>query len=151
MEMVNSIIIPPHIHAKVARATDIGNINILTIQQLISWLHIIVFTDSSSSLGWMYKESFHPFKEEIHVTVSQWSVCILISNKVSLHYQHIKGSKNIIAESLSRYFHISHEYLTDILKSIIPSQTVASFHIKPFPIEIISWIFLPAESSTQPK
>ena len=62
--------------------------------------------------------------------VAQWLGWTLISNKVSLYSQHIKRTKNIIADSLSRDFNISSQYFTKKFNSILPPQTSASFHIK---------------------
>ena len=66
-----------------------------------------------------------------------------ISNEVSLYSQHIKGTKNIIAESLSKDFNISYQPLPKLFDSILPSQTAEPFHIKLLPRDIFS-------SSTQP-
>ena len=112
---------------------------------------ILAFTYSSSDLGWMYKDSFEPVKEEIHNTVSWWLVWILIRNEVSLYSQHIQGSEKIIAESLSRDFHISYQPLTNIFNFVRSPHTAASYHIKSHPREIIFWIFSLAASSTWTK
>ena len=42
----------------------------MTIQKLGQVSHILAFMDSSSSLGWIYKSSFNPVKEELHDTVA---------------------------------------------------------------------------------
>ena len=72
--------------------------------------------------------------------VSQWLVWTLLINEVSLTSQHIKGSTNIISESLIRDFYITDKSLTNIFKPILPPHAVASFHIKPLTRDIISCI-----------
>ena len=57
----------------------------------------------------------------------QWIGWTLFSNKASLYSQRIKGTNNIIVDSLSRDFDISDQYLTKHFKSILPPQTAASF------------------------
>ena len=73
----------------------------------------------------MYKASFEPVKEKLHETVSQWLNWTLLSNKLNLYSQHIKGYSNIIADSLSSDFYISYESLTNISMPILPPQKAA--------------------------
>ena len=113
----------------------------MTIQQLGHKYHVLDFTDISSSLGWINKASFDPVKVGGHYTVAQWMVWKLDSNEGYIYSQNIKGTENIIVDSLSRGFNISDQSLTKKFISIIPPQTTASFHIKLPPREIISWVF----------
>ena len=99
----------------------------------------------------MHKVSFDPVNEGGHDTVVWWLCYKLVSNKASLLSQHTKGTKNIIAYSLSRDFNISDQFLTNKFNSILPPHTAASFHIKLPPTEIIVWILSLAASSTQPR
>ena len=123
----------------------------MAIHKIGNVSHTLPFIDSSSALGWMHKASFDPVNKEGHYMGSRWLGRNLFSNEVSLYCQHSKGTKNIIAESLSRDFHISDQSLTNIFNSILSPQTVSSFHIKFSPRKIISWILSLAESSTQPE
>ena len=84
----------------------------MTIQQLGYGSHVPAFTNSSSALGWMHKLSFDPVNKEGHDTVAQWLGWTLVSNNSYLYSQHIKGTKNTIADSLSRDFNISYQSLT---------------------------------------
>ena len=86
----------------------------MTIQKLGHGSHIPVFTDTSIDLGWMHKDSFEPVNEESHDTVARWLGWTLASNKVYIYSQYIKGTNNIIADLLSRDFHISYQSLTNI-------------------------------------
>ena len=88
----------------------------------------------------MYKESFDPVNEVGHDTVARCLGWTIVSNKASLYSQQIKGTENIIADSLSRDLNISDQPLRKKINSILPPQTAASFHIKLRPREIISWI-----------
>ena len=97
----------------------------------------------------MHKVSFEPVNEEGHDTVNWWMFWTLVSDEVYLYSQHIKVTKNTIAELLSRYFHILYQSLTNIFNSILPPHKASSFHIKPPPINIISCIFSLSSSSTQ--
>ena len=87
---------------------------------------------------------------ESHNSVTRWLVWTLFSHETSLYSQHIKGTENIIADSLSRDFHKSYQTLTNIFNQILPQQTAASFHIKQLSRNVISWISLLAAASTLP-
>ena len=87
---------------------------IMTIQQLGHGSHVLELTDVSSALGWMKKVSFGPVNKVGHDTVERWMGWTFVSNKESLYSQHIKGTKNIIADSLSRDFNISDQSLTKV-------------------------------------
>ena len=122
----------------------------MTILQLGQGSHILAFTDSSSALVWMHKASFDPLNTESHDAVARCLGRKIVSNKTSLYSQHIKGTENIIADSLSRDFHKSDQTLTYIFNQILPQQTAALFHIKQLPRNVISWISLIAAASTFP-
>ena len=108
----------------------------VTIQKLGHGSHVLYFTYISSALGCMHKASFGPVNEGGHDTFPRWLGWTLVSNEASLYSQHIKGTDNIIADSLSRDFNISDQYLTKNINSILPPQTSASFHIKLPPRDI---------------
>ena len=59
-------------------------------------------------------------------------------------------NRNIIVDSLSRYFHRSDQRLTKYFNQILPHQTAACFHIKQPPRNVISWISSLAAASTLP-
>ena len=122
----------------------------MTILQLGQRSHILEFTDSLSALGWMHKAYFDPVNTESHNAVARWLGWTLVNNKTYLYSQHIKGTENIIADSLSMDFHKSDQTLTNIFNQILPQQTAVLFHIKHLPSNIISWISLIAVASTLP-
>ena len=84
----------------------------MTIQKLVHGFHILAITDISSDIEEMDKSSFDPVNEGGHDTVALWLGWKLVSNKVYIYYQHMKVTKNIISDSLSRDFHILDHYLT---------------------------------------
>ena len=98
----------------------------------------------------MHKASFDPVNAESYDSVARWLGCTLVSNETPLYSQHIKGTENIIADSLSRDFHKSDQTLTNIFDQILPQQTSALFHIKQLPRNVISWISSLAAASTLP-
>ena len=91
-----------------------------TILQLGQGSPILAFTDSSSALVWMHKASFDPVNAESHDAVARWLGWTLVSHKTSLYSQQIKGTENIIADSLSRDFHKSDQTLTNFFNQILP-------------------------------
>ena len=84
----------------------------MTILQMGQGSHILSFTDSYRSLGWIHKASFGPVNTESHNAVARWLVWKLVSNDTSLYSQHTKVTENIIADSLSWDFYISDQTLT---------------------------------------
>ena len=114
----------------------------MTLQQNPnSQLHILAFTDSSSALGWLHKASFNPKSMAQHDDVARWLASRIIASDSSLYSQHIKGESNFIADSLSRDFHISDEWLTTLLYFYFPQQMPQSFDIVPLDREVVSWIW----------
>ena len=122
----------------------------MTILQLGQGSHILAFTDSSSALGWMHKSSFDPVNPESHDAVARWLGWTLISHETSLYSHHIKGTGNIIADSLLRDFHKSDQIITKKFNQIIPQQTKASLHTKQLPNNVISCTSSLAAASTLP-
>lgn len=103
--------------------------------------NILALTDNSSCACWLYKNSFasstHPTNTEIATTLAH----SCISNHYTVHPQHIKGSSNNIADSLSRLHKLNDHELTQFLTSSFPEQIPENFKISPLPPELISWVF----------
>jgi hypothetical protein len=115
--------------------------------------HIMAFTDNSSALGWMYHSTFNPVKDKGHDQLARYLAFLLFKQEATLHSEHIPGDNNIIADSLSRDFHLSHTDLTSLL-STHPStspQIPTSFHIHDLPSQTISWIASLVDSKTPTK
>ena len=79
----------------------------MIILQMGKGSHILVFTDSSSALGWMHRASFDPVNAGSHNEVSRWLVWTLASNETYQYSQKIKGTENIISDYLSQDLHRS--------------------------------------------
>ena len=120
----------------------------LTMKATSQPQRVLAFTDSSSALGWMYKASF-PIEQHTHDKVARWLALKSIDNNATLYSQHIKGSHNFIADSLSRDHHIDESVLTSAFLSLLPDQTPSNFRISTLPAEIISWIESLSRSSTR--
>jgi len=104
------------------------------------FIKIRALTDNSSAVGWLYKSSFNPKTHFLHDNVARKLATILMQTESCISSQHTPGKNNIIADSLSRDFHLEDKQLTFILKSLYPSQVNQNFKIYPLPIEITSWI-----------
>jgi len=112
---------------------------------------IHALTDNSSAVGWLYKASFNPLTHLQHDVVARKLAKILLDNDASITSQHTPGKYNIIADSLSRDFHLPPNHLTFILKSLFPLQTPENFRISPLPKEITCWLSSLKASSTKPR
>jgi hypothetical protein len=115
------------------------------------------FTDSSSALGWLYHSTFNPVNQPQHDKVARYFATTLFEADATLHPVHIPGKANIIADSLSRDFHVTDDALTSFLLSPSctslqhPSQIPESLAIKSVPKELTSWIASTLESLSPSK
>ena len=103
---------------------------------------IFTFTDNSSALGWLHKTSFHPGEKKNHDKVAKFLAKHMIKNEHSIYANHIKGSLNNVADSLSREFKFSKQQLTILLYFAFDQQMSPSFQIYDLPEEDVSWILL---------
>jgi len=105
------------------------------------YIKIRALTDNSSAVGWLYKSNFNPKSHPGHNTVARKLATVLLESESSIESQHIKGSHNVVADSLSRDHHINKTHLAFILKSLFPSQAPKNLQIcENLPDEIISWL-----------
>ena len=101
----------------------------------------LALTDNSSTVGWLHKSNFNPKTHPGHDILARKLARILMNSESTIESQHIKGSHNIVADSLSRDHHIETTHLTFILKSLFPSQANRNFKIsQTLPVEITSWL-----------
>ena len=100
----------------------------------------LLFTDSTSALGWLFKSTFDPLSQPCHDKVAREFARIGYKNNTSLFSQHIEGKKNFIADALSRDFHLSDQELTKIIHSHLPTQDRSHFKILTHPRKIDSWL-----------
>ena len=124
----------------------------ITIQQTITQAQgrqrILAFTDSSSALGWLFKASFDS-DQPVQDAIARWLATRMIKSDSSLYSQHIKGTHNFIADSLSRDHHMNSPSLIHSLYSLLPAQTPKNFRISTLPPETISWISLLSQLATK--
>ena len=115
------------------------------------FLKILALTDNSSAVGWLYKASFNPNTHYGHDVIARKLATTLLESNATITSQHTPGRMNVVADSLSRDFHLPINQLTLILKSLYPQQAKRNFHIRQtLPQEIISWIFSLRHISTKP-
>ena len=75
-----------------------------------------------------------------HMEAARKLATLLIDSNGTLYSQWFPGIENIIADVLSRDFHLSDDELTSLLSSHAPDQMPPLFHISPVPPEISSWL-----------
>jgi len=75
-----------------------------------------------------------------HDEVARWLATTLIKNDSALYSQHIRGVHNIIADILSRDWHIPESHIIHMFDSLLPEQMPPNFKISTLPPGIISWL-----------
>ncbi len=102
---------------------------------------ILSQTDSTSALGWLCKSNFADKAEEaVQLSTARKLADIMLNSNSCLYSQWFPGDQNVIADSLSRDFHISDSQLTNLLQSHFPEQVPYGLTILPVPPEIVSWL-----------
>lgn len=96
--------------------------------------------DSSSTVGWMHKSNFDPAGEPIHDEIARKHAHTVMKHKACDYSQHIPGVTNIIADSLSRDFHLSNKKLTAMLHDAKPLYSPQKIKLIPLDPTITSWI-----------
>ena len=97
-------------------------------------------TDSTTTMGWLRKSNFEEEERPIHQEISRWHARNTMSRDACNYSQHFPGKMNVVADSLSRDFHLSNGELIAMLTSIHPSFSPAHIKILELPNEHISWI-----------
>ena len=111
------------------------------IENNIDYFRILNLTDNSSAVGWLFKANFDPDLQQKHDLIARKLARILLDSETTLYPQHIPGEENIIADSLSRDFHLSHKTLEFTLSSLFPEQAPKGLKIsEALPAEITSWL-----------
>jgi len=96
--------------------------------------------DSSCAAGWLNKSNFDPTLEPIHADVAREHARTIIKHNACEYSQHIPGVTNVVADCLSRDFHLSHKHLTAMLKSANPPYLPQVLTYTPLSQQILSWI-----------
>ena len=117
--------------------------SIITIQQhlphtTITYPCFLSYLDSTSAIGWLHKSSFDLSSHSIHATLARHLATTMLDANACLYSQHIPGSSNTIADSLSRDFHIPSDTLAALIRSHF--QVPSSFTLYPLPDETVSWL-----------
>ena len=97
-------------------------------------------TDNTSAVGWSFKSSFIDETQEPRVAASRELASLSIAHRFCNHTQHLKGLRNVVADCLSRDFHLDDKFLTHLLKFFYPKQLPPSFQIYLLPQEIAYFI-----------
>ena len=121
---------------------------ILSLENQSKNKKVFALTDNSSALGWLFKASFHPAEKENHDTVARFFARNIIKNEHSIYAEHIKGSSNNVADSLSREFKFSKRQLTNLLYCAFDEQMPPNFRIQELPEANVLWISSLLESMT---
>ena len=74
-----------------------------------------------------------------------------MEHEMSLYSQHITGKHNIIADSLSRDFHITESTLTFLLNNLYPLQTQRNLRLAALSKETICFLYSLKDMSTNRK
>ena len=105
----------------------------------------ISLTDNTTSAGWLRKSNFADDNDKtphmlakLHVARSHASR--FIDHDIKEYSQWFPGKENIIADALSRDFHLSDKHLTDIVRSSLPLQNRQLFYVAPLPQKIVCWL-----------
>ena len=106
---------------------------------------ILSMTDSTTSAGWLRKSNFANTNEtKLHhqakMEVSRMHATRMMKHNIREYSQWFPGTKNIVADSLSRDFHLDDETLTTLFHSHFDPQIPPQFKIAPLPHEINCWI-----------
>lgn len=97
--------------------------------------------DSSCAVGWQYKSNFDPTLEPMHAEVAREHARMIMTNNACDYSQHIPGVTNVIADCLSRDFHLTNSNLVSMIyhtnPPYLPKQRLKIMNLPP---SIVSWI-----------
>jgi hypothetical protein len=100
----------------------------------------LALSDNSSTVGWLHKANVDDSKNlPLHMATRKFAEGLLEAD-CCLYSQHIAGEKNIVADFLSRKFHLNHNDLTSLILTSFPSQVPPLFRVSPLPPTILSWL-----------
>ena len=123
----------------------------ITLKLTLDWLEVTTtcptgikvhsITDSASALSWMRSANFDPVEFGPHDGVARQLATDLLSHDCSLFLSHIPGKYNVIADALSRDFHLSPGILIKEMYRQYGNQMPANFRISKLKDRDISWIY----------
>jgi hypothetical protein len=104
-------------------------------------------TDSTTSAGWIKKTNFKEDNDDsnvieasVRIDIARHHASLFIDKGIKEYSQWFEGKSNQVADALSREFERSDEELTNIFRSLYPSQLPSHFSIVQLPIEIVYWL-----------
>lgn len=101
---------------------------------------LLAIGDSNCSAGWQHKSNFDPDLEPMHAEAAREQARTIMMHDASEYSQHIPGISNVIADCLSRDFHLSNSKLISMLFNTNPPLLPPQITIEPLPPDLISWI-----------
>ena len=101
---------------------------------------LLAIGDSNCSAGWQHKSNFDPDLAPMHAEAAREQARTIMMHDASEYSQHIPGISNVIADSLSRDFHLSNSKLISMLFATNPPLLPPQITIEPLPPDQISWI-----------
>lgn len=103
----------------------------------------------SSALGWLFKSSFITDAHDAHATLARHRATTLISHDACSYSQHIPGTSNVTANSLSQDFHNETNTLCTLIH--FNFQIAPYFNLFPLPVKANFWLILLMLSSSRPQ
>ena len=89
---------------------------------------ILSLLDNSSAISWIFKSSFDYSSKSLNSHLARHLATMMLDNDACLYSQHIAGSNNVIADSLSRDFHMPSHTLSSLIRShsLVPAGFILS-------------------------
>lgn len=101
---------------------------------------VLNLSDSSSTVAWMYKSNHDPEACPVHNAIARTHAENITRHNACDYSQHIAGSKNIIADILSRDIHFSDHEILSLLHAINPPLMPQNPRIVTLSNHHTSWI-----------
>ena len=105
----------------------------------------ILLSDNTTSAGWLGKSNFVDQGDGRAHSLAKLQVAWahaarFMEKNIHEYSQWFPGKDNIIADALSRDFHLSDNQLTQLIRSHLPPQPCQLFTIVPMPPKIACWL-----------
>ena len=95
-------------------------------------------TDSTSAMGWLRKSNHDPVDAPIHNDIARFHASNMLERNACNYSQHLPGVLNVVADSLSRDFHLSDDQLVSMLTCLHESLSPHQLRIVTLPQKYIS-------------
>jgi len=101
---------------------------------------VLSLSDSSNTVSWLHKSNHDPASLPVHNEIARCHASNLLEHQASDFSQHIPGSDNHVADSLSRDFHLSNEQLLSLLNHTCPHLLPSNPQVSSLPTHLSLWI-----------